>query len=41
MSSDDAHHSMGQYAEQLSHRFDLPEIMRQWRELLDALASQD
>lgn len=41
MSSEDVRRRMGQYAEQLSHRFDLPEIMRQWRELLDALASQD
>lgn len=41
MSSEDVRRRMGQYAEQLSHRFALPEIMRQWRELLDALASQD
>lgn len=39
MSSDDAHHSMGQYAEQLSHRFDLTEIVSQWHELLSGIVA--
>lgn len=30
---------MGQYAERLSHRFDLPEIIRQWHELLSGIAA--
>ena len=34
MSSEEARRRMGQYAEQLSHRFDLSEIVKQWRELL-------
>lgn len=39
MSSDDARHSMGQYAEQLSHRFDLTEIVKQWHKLLGGIAA--
>lgn len=39
MSSDDARHSMGQYAERLSHRFDLTEIVSQWHELLSGIAA--
>lgn len=35
MSGEDARRRMGQCAEQLSYRFALPEIIRQWRELLD------
>lgn len=33
MSNEDARRRMGQYAEQLSHRFDLTEIVSQWHEL--------
>ena len=40
MSSEDMRRRMGQCADRLSHRFDLPEIVGQWRELLDALANQ-
>ena len=39
MSSEDARRSMGQHAERLSHRFDLPEVVKQWRELLDHILS--
>ncbi len=35
MSNEDVRRRMGQHAEQLSYRFALPEIIRQWRELLD------
>ena len=34
MSSEDARRRMGRCAEQLSHRFDLSEIVKQWHELL-------
>lgn len=37
MSSEDMRRRMGQCAERLSHSFDLPEIVGQWRELLDKL----
>lgn len=39
MSNEDARRRMGQYAEQLSHRLDLPEIIRQWHELLSGIAA--
>lgn len=39
MSNENARRRMGQCAERLSHRFALPEIMRQWRELLDNMLS--
>lgn len=39
MSSEDVRRRMGQYAELLSHRFDLPEIIRQWHELLSGIAA--
>ena len=40
MSSESLRRSMGHCAKRLSHRFDLPIIIRQWRELLDKLALQ-
>lgn len=40
MRSENTRRRMGQCAERLSRRFDLPEIVGQWRELLDALANQ-
>lgn len=39
MSNEDARRRMGQYAEQLSHRFDLTEIVSQWHELLSGIAA--
>lgn len=39
MSNEDARRRMGQYAEQLSHRLDLPEIIRQWHELLSGIVA--
>lgn len=39
MSSEDVRRRMGQYAEQLSHRFDLTEIVSQWHELLSGIAA--
>lgn len=39
MSSEDVRRRMGQYAERLSHRFDLPEIIRRWHELLSGIAA--
>lgn len=40
MSSEETRRRMGQYAEKLSHRFDLPEIIRQWHELLGGIAAR-
>lgn len=40
MSSESLRRKMGLCAERLSHRFDLPEIVGQWRGLLEALTSQ-
>lgn len=39
MSNEYARRRMGQYAEQLSHRFDLTEIVSQWHELLSGIAA--
>lgn len=39
MSNENARRRMGQYAEQLSHRFDLTEIVSQWHELLSGIAA--
>lgn len=39
MSSEALRGGMGQFAERLSHRFDLPEIVKQWRELLSGIAA--
>lgn len=39
MSNEDARRRMGQYAEQLSHRFDLTEIVSQWHELLSGIVA--
>ena len=39
MSSEDMRQRMGHCAERLSHRFDLPIIIRQWRELLGGIAA--
>ncbi len=41
MTSEDMRRRMGQCAERLSHRFDLPEVVGRWRELLDKLALQN
>lgn len=39
MSNEDARRRMGQYAEQLSHCFDLTEIVSQWHELLSGIVA--
>lgn len=39
MSSEDVRRRMGQYAERLSHRFDLTEIVSQWHELLSGIVA--
>ena len=40
MASESLRRKMGQCAERLSRRFDLPEIVRQWRELLQGIAAE-